>query len=436
MDSISSLLDSWLISATSGSPFVSLGIFAVAGLLSSLFPCYYPLIPVTAGFLRRRGQGGPEPSPVWLHPLIYWAGSVALYLLAGIVAAFGGRALSQIMQNGWVILFLGIAFLYLTLAMLDVVSIGLDRARSLVDRAGSHSGLTFTFAMGMAAGLAASACVSPALVTILLFIARTGSSGAGLLSGGAMAVAYGAGLGLPLFLAGVLGSKLPASGRWMSPVKYAFAGVIYLAAFFQIEKAFIVLGVPAGHTRMFLLYFTAFGALLIFGLPLILRRPIEQGRIDIIRFRRVQAAAVFVLFTLFALPFLVNRRPASIDDGSLRGRTEAVGPLTFYRNPAEAFEKARQTGRPIFIDFYADWCTNCKDFSHLIETDAELSNGLNRAVLLKVYDVDPAFEDFAKRFEELNVGLPFFAVLNSDGSLRFKTSNYRDRQGMIRATAP
>ncbi len=445
IESLTATLDgllSSLMNQPAANPVTSIAIYMAAGLASSLFPCYYPLIPITAGFLRRRAQppaaGGDiataqKNDPLWLHPLVYWMGTVLLYLLFGLVAASGGQALSRIMQNGWVVLGFGVIFLYLTLAMLDLVPLGLERARSLVDRAAARRGLFFTLLMGMAAGLAASACVSPALVTILLFIAQQGSSGGSVGFGMILAVAYGTGLGIPLFLSGVLGAKLPQSGKWMNPVKYGFAAVIYLAAFLQLEKGFVVLGVKPDHASLLLLYFTGFALLFLFGLPRIFRKKMQAGQVDLMRFRRLQAAAIFALLVIFSLPFLLTGERREMDDEALAGVTETVGTVVFHRHPGEAFDRAAREKRAVFIDFYADWCTNCKDFTRLIETDAALAAGLNEAVPLKIYDTDAAFDRFAERYPELNIGLPFFLVLSPDQALIFKTTNYRDGAGMIQA---
>lgn len=416
--------------------YTSIFVYAIAGLASALFPCYYPLIPVTAGFLRRRsaiGVSGAKADPLWLHPLLYWLGSIVLYLLFGIVAASSGQALSKLMQNGWVILFFGVVFLYLAMAMIDLVPLDFDRARSLVDKAAGSRGYLFTFLMGIAAGLAASACVSPALVAIMLFIAKQSADGGSVVFGTVLSIAYGAGLGLPLFLTGVFGAKLPSSGKWMNPIKYGFAVIIYVAAIYQIEKSLIVLGVKEEYADTMLIYFTFFALLIIFALPRLFKKRIDAGSVNLIRFSRLQAVAVFSLFTIFTLSVLSMRPPKMQGDQNLTGHFEKVGSVNFYRDPKEAFAEANRTNRPVFIDFYADWCANCKDFMRLIESDFELANGLNKAVPLKIYDTDPAFDRFADTYNELNVGLPFFLVLKADQSLIFKTTNYRDKSGMIQS---
>lgn len=114
---------------------------------------------------------------------------------------------------------------------------------------------------------------------------------------------------------------------------------------------------------------------------------------------------------------------------------EKLSNLEFYRDVDFARRKARKENRPLFIDFYADWCVNCKLWNKLAVEDKDLNAALQKAILVKVYDTDKIFQRFKNNpeYEELNVGLPFFLILNPDGSTRWKTINYRDKAGMIRA---
>lgn len=115
---------------------------------------------------------------------------------------------------------------------------------------------------------------------------------------------------------------------------------------------------------------------------------------------------------------------------------EKIGDLLFFRNPDQAIKKSKAEDKPLFIDFYADWCINCKRFNELAKNNRELSDALAKnAVLLKIYDTDPAFENYKKNpdFKELNIGLPLFVVQNPDGSLKWKTMRYKDTKGMIQA---
>ncbi|MBF0274766.1 MAG: thioredoxin family protein [Nitrospinae bacterium] len=107
---------------------------------------------------------------------------------------------------------------------------------------------------------------------------------------------------------------------------------------------------------------------------------------------------------------------------------EQHGNLTWHRNFDDAIEKAKKEKKPVFIDFYAYWCSNCLAFRELSLSDKILNSALQSAVLLKVYDTDTIFEDFKmkKEYSLLNIGLPFFALLRSDGTFYWKTTKYDD----------
>ena len=114
---------------------------------------------------------------------------------------------------------------------------------------------------------------------------------------------------------------------------------------------------------------------------------------------------------------------------------EQIGPLRFYRDPDFALELAQKSRKPVLIDFYADWCANCKDFKRLVRTNKKLQDILRRALLVKIYDTDPIFEKYKRdpRFPELKIGLPFFVVLRPDAKLHWKSTNYKDLAGMEKA---
>jgi thiol:disulfide interchange protein DsbD len=113
--------------------------------------------------------------------------------------------------------------------------------------------------------------------------------------------------------------------------------------------------------------------------------------------------------------------------------TETKGQLTWYLNRDDAVKAAREQGKPIFVDFFAYWCANCKAFEHLTETNQALIAGLKNAVLLKIYDTDPEFKGFQNdtRYPELKVGLPFFIIMDADDHLIYKTSDYTRSEEML-----
>lgn len=419
-----------------GEPLFAIPVYIFAGLASSLFPCVYPLIPVTVGFLQNRTVQGQ--SKYW-HPLLYWAGTIMAYTILGFMAALGGGAFNLWIQNGFVIVLFGFLFLFLSFVTMDWYPLSLNTGDKLIQKASQKSGGIFTIAMGLAAGFVASACVAPALVTMLLFIAKHTAMAAGpdyfikTGYGGLLSTSFGIGIGIPFFLAGVLGTRLPKSGTWMSYIKYSFAILIGLYAFQELFKGFAVLGLNDMD-----IYLIFAGIILIFIAILLGLRPPEQG--DLKSKTRFFFALIFLALAAALIirginPGLAARADMHSEIQIKKAKIEMIGNLKFYRDEALALELARKENKPVFIDFYADWCANCKDFSKYILDNKKLNSALQQAVLIKIYDTDPVFEKYEtdKNSQELLIGLPFFLVLKSDASFHWKSTNYRDSQGMINA---
>ncbi|GIX41153.1 MAG: peptide permease [Leptospiraceae bacterium] len=435
MDIIEQFINS--ISIETANPLFNIGIFFIAGILSSLFPCYYPLIPITIGFLQKKSS---EYNYIWIAPFLYWLGTLFLYMILGIIASSTGIILSKIMQNGWFILFLGILFLYLSFAMLDFVNLEPKFFRKLEEKTKQKKGKFFIFLMGFIAGLAASACVSPALVSILLFVAKISSelqkNTTTILYGILLTISYGAGIGLPFFLSGIIGAKLPRSGNWTNIIKYSFALIIFIIALYQIYKAFRVFGINEEIIYFILLLFTIF---LILGYN-IGKKIIKN--IDIIKFNKIYVyfSLLLILFiSIIIIPIYGKKQISLIDKKEILeynyNQYEFIDNLKIYRSVQEAIEEAKKQNKPIFIDFYAEWCTNCVEFSHLMKNDLYLQSILRQTIILKIYDTDPAFDYFAeqKDFQELQIGLPFFVILSPDLKILYKTNYYKDFKNFEKA---
>ncbi len=411
-------------------PISGIFLFFTAGLLSSLFPCYYPLIPITVGFLQKKGQNEYK---IWKYPLIYWLGTLFLYFLLGIIASFTGILLSKIMQNGWFILFLGMLYLYLSFAMIDFISLEPKIFKKLEEKSKNKSGTLFTFIMGTIAGLAASACVSPALVSVLLFVIQisstTDSSFFSVAPGVLYTTSYGMGLGFPFFLSGVLGSKLPKSGFWMNIIKYLFSFIIFIIAIYQIQKALLVFEIPQE-----MIYFSLLGIILFLVISYWLSKKIFN-KMDIIYFHKIFVYFSLVFILVYSLIIIYSfRGEKSILQNESEilalnyGKYEYANSLIIYRSIKEAMEISKKENKPIFLDFYADWCTNCVEFSKLMKTDKTLQSILEKTIILKIYDRDPSFDYFASKeeFQELQIGLPFFVILTPEFKILYKTNYYKD----------
>ena len=113
-------------------------------------------------------------------------------------------------------------------------------------------------------------------------------------------------------------------------------------------------------------------------------------------------------------------------------QVEFSGNLRWLRDFPVARERARIEGKPLFVDFYATWCANCKAFERMAESNDQLNSALQQAVLVKIYDTDEIFETFQRdeSYPELGgVGgqpfLPLFAIYSDRGVLHWKGQDYR-----------
>lgn len=425
MDWIGSL-NSWLASQLSGAElnWQSGATLALGGAVAALLPCVYPLYPITASILRERGGAG---AGAWRHPAAYYLGLISVYALFGVIAGLSGGAFNQVLRLPAVNLAIAVLIFMLGLSSMELIHLPIFRG---FDGARAPAGLKGSFLFGAGAGLLSSPCVGPVVVTVLIGLA----SGAGELSAGSVALAaarmalFGAGVGLPLMLVGVFGLRLPRSGAWMRLIQFAlgllviyFAGVYYLKATagwgLSDLLAIAVLGIALAALAVIAFFQRR-------DLPLHLRVT-----------RSLPYAGVLLAASL-ALTMWIWPSPARVAQQYIA--PEVHGELLWHRDRNEAFEQAQQKQRRVFVDFFAEWCTNCHEFQNLTQRDRRLNLALQQATLYKVDDRDPIFAEFQadERFPELLIGLPFFAIFEADGRLVYKTTDYLATEEMIRNLAP
>jgi len=202
----------------------------VGGLLASLTPCVYPMIPITAGVIGNSNVGGSK-SRGFLLSLAYITGMAVTYAGLGIFAAATGRFFGAINTNPWTFLLVGNFFLLFALGMLDVF-----RIPTIAPHMNTKiKGIPSVFLVGMASGLVAGPCTAPVLGALLAYAASTGN----LFLGGALLLAFSFGMGTLLIAVGTFSGMLasiPRSGNWMVFIKKGMGFfMLGLAEYFLIE---------------------------------------------------------------------------------------------------------------------------------------------------------------------------------------------------------
>src|SRR5574340_64099 len=214
-----------LTSLLSNQPAVALPLVFAGGVLTSLTPCIYPMIPITVSIVGGQQVGGTPGTrwrPVTLT-LSYVLGLALVYAALGLFAGLSGTLFGTVSSNPW--LYFGMANLLVlaALAMLDVFPVRLPRP--LVQRAaqaGAGGRLAGTFVMGAASGLVAAPCSAPVMAAVLTWVSLTRSAALGFL----YLFVFSLGMSTLLVLVGIFSgslSRLPHAGAWMVWVKRAFA---------------------------------------------------------------------------------------------------------------------------------------------------------------------------------------------------------------------
>ena len=222
----------------SSSPASSLALLFAAGVLTSLTPCVYPMIPITAAIVGGTSVGGaPSRSRVVLLTLAYVMGLALVYASLGLVAGLTGTIFGSVSSNPWLYFLMANVLIVSALAMVDVIPVRLPA--SLMQRAataGSGERIAGAFTMGAMSGLVAAPCSAPVMAAVLTWVTTTKSATLGF----AYLFAFSLGMCTLLVAVGLTSgsvARLPRAGVWMVWVKRVFALLMLGAAEYYLLKA-------------------------------------------------------------------------------------------------------------------------------------------------------------------------------------------------------
>jgi cytochrome c-type biogenesis protein len=229
---------SGLTAQLSSSPLTALGLVFLGGVLTSLNPCIYPMIPITAAIVGGQTVGETNP-PRWRTAILTFAyvfGLASVYSTLGIIAGVTGTMFGTISTNPWLYFAMANMMMLAALAMFDVIPIRLPAA--LAERAataGTAGRASGAFIMGAMSGLVAAPCGAPVMAAILTWVSSKGSPTLGFV----YLLVFSLGMCALLVIVGLSSgavSRLPRAGNWMLWVKKGF-GVVMLgvAQYYLIE---------------------------------------------------------------------------------------------------------------------------------------------------------------------------------------------------------
>ncbi|HXE81957.1 MAG TPA: cytochrome c biogenesis protein CcdA [Gemmatimonadales bacterium] len=220
-------------------PLVAVPLLFGAGVVTSLNPCIWPMIPITVGTIggvNQASAGGRSRKRVIGLTLTYVAGLALFYAILGLIAGLSGSLFGSISASRWAYLAIGNLLLIFALAMLEVIPIRMP-AR-LATWAGSLGGGSYpaVFLLGATSGIVAAPCGAPAFAAVLTWVATTRSAVLGFV----YLFVFSLGMTAVLVLAGVFSgalSALPKPGVWMIWIKRGAGILLLLMAEFYFVKA-------------------------------------------------------------------------------------------------------------------------------------------------------------------------------------------------------
>ena len=362
------------------SAWVVVASFFGFGLLLSLTPCVFPMIPILSGIIVGTGRAGRGVSHArgFTLSLGYVLGMAVTYAAAGVAAGFSGTLLSASLQNAWVLGGFALIFVALSLSMFGFYELQLPSfMQSRLSEEATHlkgGSLAAVTLMGALSALIVGPCVAAPLAGALLYIGQTGDAALG----GAALFSMGLGMGVPLLAVGLsAGTLLPKSGAWMEAIKKAFGVVLLATALWIVSPLLPVSAQMAGWAALLIV-----PAIFMHAID-----PLPSHANAAMRFWK----GVGLLMLLTGAAMLAGAlsgatdplRPlAALGSGNASAETRAL-PFERIRSLAELDARARAAGKPVMLDFYADWCVSCKEMERFTFSDPRVQQRLSGWLLLQ-----------------------------------------------------
>lgn len=396
---------------------VVLAIFFVLGMALSLLPCSLPMIPIVSAIVL--GEGAQlNRSRGFLLSLSYVLGMAVVYTVFGVAAALLGHSVSAWLQNPWVLGAFAVLMVIFAFSMFGAYELQMPQAWqgrvNALSQQRSGGKLAAVFLMGAISALVVGACMTAPLFGVLAFIAHTGS----IAFGAAALFAMALGLGVPLVIVGVgAGTLLPRAGVWMEGVKRCFGVLLLAVALWMVSPVLA----PVLTMLLWALW------LVIGALTLNPFAALPQG--GPVYAWRLFGRALGVTMTLLAAIVLVGAaagsqdvlRPLAVFAGgqasaSTGAAVASAGPDFGRVTSVAQLDQALQSGgKPAMLDFYADWCTSCKEMERLTFTDPRVRARLSQMNLVRadVTDNGPDAQALLKRFSLF--GPPAIILFDAQG---------------------
>ncbi len=403
----------------SSSLWLTIATFFGLGLLLAFTPCVLPMIPILSSLIVGQGQSMSTGRAFQLS-LVYVLVMASTYALVGVVVGLSGYNVQAFLQHPYVLSGIAVLFVLLSLSMFGFYELQMPASvqNRLTQWSNKQSGgqVGGVAAMGFISTLIVGPCITAPLAGALIYIAKTGDA----VVGGTALFSLGLGMGAPLLLIGTSAGKLvPKAGAWMDATKHIF-GILMLGMAIYMISRFL----PTTITM------ALYGVLaLMSGVYLGATDSISRQSSGWHRFGKGAGLVVAIYGIALLLGALAGGASYTTPLGALAGSAntsagESAGSgtehaLPFQRvksidNLTRVVAQASAEGRPVMLDFYADWCISCKEMEAFTFSDKRVQDLLSSAVVVQA--------DVTANDAEDQALLKYFDLFGPPGIIFYDTS--------------
>ncbi|QDM02071.1 protein-disulfide reductase DsbD [Aliarcobacter butzleri] len=372
------------------------------GLLLSLTPCVFPMIPILSSIIVGASKNQTmTASRGFFLSLVYVLSMSIAYTIAGVIAGIFGANLQVALQNPYVLVIFALIFVALAFSMFGYFEIKLPQAiQNRVNKTTDgkeKQGVVGIAIMGFLSALIVGPCVAPPLAGALVYIGQTGDA----ILGGLALFVMSLGMGVPLLLIGLgAGKFIPKPGGWMESITRIFGIVMLGVAIWLLDRVL-------DATIIIYLW-----ALLFLGSAIYLKI-----------YQHLLAQLITVVIFILGIVLFV---------GAISGATNPLNPLEKFtsskmtqvsdeklifkkiKNIQELELAIKNSNKPVMLDFWASWCVLCKELEEITFQDEQVINKLQEFTLLKADVTENNDEDKALQKKFGVVGPPALIFWDKD----------------------